>query len=202
MHSWQAAVAHFAAAQCAAIRQRRTQGTRPAARGLPSHAARDALRHWQGRGHSLPPHPCPPPPYHPPACAPPPCPRPFSLCPAPHLRPPARPPPCPPSFLRPQWDLVPTAANTLNVQPLQELRGVQGGITCLAMSPDGVTMATGNSDHTLRVWSTRSNQQLMVLQVTNRYTCVSPVTCLMHTYLPTCRIYIYTVNPNDNLMTT
>ncbi|GIL89631.1 hypothetical protein Vretifemale_17344, partial [Volvox reticuliferus] len=63
------------------------------------------------------------------------------------------------------WDLMPKSTlDRIAVTQARDFKGIQGTITVLCMAPDGQVLASGSDDHTLRLWSTRSNQQLMVLQ--------------------------------------
>jgi WD domain, G-beta repeat len=49
-------------------------------------------------------------------------------------------------------------------QPVSVLRGHEGGVTALAVSPNGQKVATASWDETVRIWDVRSGRNQMILQ--------------------------------------
>jgi len=48
-----------------------------------------------------------------------------------------------------------------NGDELLSLKGHTGTVTCVAFSPDGARIVTGSEDTTLKVWDTRTGQEVL-----------------------------------------
>jgi WD40 repeat protein len=56
---------------------------------------------------------------------------------------------------------------------LATLKGHSKSITSVAFSPDGKTLATGSDDETLKLWDTRTRQELAIFKVGSAVTSVA-----------------------------